>query len=135
MNQPIAIERAGDSQGELRTVSANSGSTPKSVSFTRAALLAFIWVLAVYQFSETTVDPDLWGHVAFGQQMLKTRAVERADIYSWTVNGTPFINHEYGADLILGATHKLLGGSGILLLKVVIGLLTFGLALRLGATS
>jgi hypothetical protein len=135
MKQPLAIERAGESQVEPPAVSENSGSILKSASFTRAALLAFIWVLAVYQFSETTVDPDLWGHVAFGQQMLKTRAVERADIYSWTVNGTPFINHEYGADIILGATHKLLGGSGILLLKVVIGLLTFGLALRLGTTS
>jgi len=99
------------------------------------ALLAFVWILAIYQFSETTADPDLWGHVVFGQQMLKARAIERVDMYSWTVKGQEFINHEYGADLILGGTHLLFGGHGLLLLKVLIGLLTFGLALRLGTKS
>jgi hypothetical protein len=108
-------------------------SAAKSPAVTRIALLTVIWILALYQFSETTVDPDLWGHVVFGQQMLKARALERVEAYSWTVNGQPFINHEYGADLILGGTHSLLGGSGLLLLKVAIGLLTFGLALRLGS--
>jgi hypothetical protein len=111
------------------------GFGARRAALVNTALLLFVWVLAIYQFSETTVDPDLWGHVVFGQHMLKARGVERAEIYSWTANGQPFINHEYGADLILGATHSLLGGSGPLLLKVAIGLLTFGLAWRLGTTS
>jgi hypothetical protein len=111
------------------------GFGAKRAVLARTALLVFVWALALYQFSETTVDPDLWGHVVFGQHMLKARTVERVEIYSWTVNGQPFINHEYGADLILGAAHSLLGGSGPLLLKVAIGLLTFGLALRLGMSS
>jgi len=135
MKQPIAIGRGQGSQVEQPVVSTSVDSTASRGALTRLALLAFVWILALYQFSETTVDPDLWGHVVFGQQMLKDRVVERVEIYSWTVNGQPFINHEYGADLILGATHLLLGGSGILLLKVAIGLLTFGLALRLGTKS
>src|SRR5262249_18582140 len=106
-----------------------------SAALIRIALLAFVWSLALYQFSETTVDPDLWGHVVFGEEMFKARTVERVETYSWTVNSQPFINHEYGADLILGGTHHLLGGSGPLLLKVFVGLLTFGLALRLGTKS
>jgi len=135
MKQPSAIGRAGEGQIEQPIISADSRAIAKSAALTRMALLAFVWVLAVYQFSETTVDPDLWGHVVFGQQMLKAHAVERVDLYSWTVHNQPFINHEYGADLILGGAHRLLGGSGILLLKVAIGLLTFGLALRLGMKS
>lgn len=135
MKQNPAIESATASRVESAVTSAVIGSATNSEALIRVVLLAFVWILAVYQFSETTVDPDLWGHVVFGQQMLKSRAVERADIYSWTVNGQPFINHEYGADLILGGTHVLLGGSGILLLKTAIGLLTFGLALHLGTKS
>lgn len=124
-----------DNQVEQSPAWAIFGFASKRAALMRSALLAFVWILALYQFSETTVDPDLWGHVAFGQQMLKAHAIERADIYSWTVNGQPFVNHEYGADLILGSMHLLLGGSGLLLLKVAVGLLTFGLALRLGTKS
>lgn len=118
-----------------KPASSTLGHELKAPALARVALLAFVWILALYQFSETTVDPDLWGHVAFGQQMLKAHAIERTDLYSWTVNGQPFINHEYGADLILGGTHLLLGGSGLLLLKIAIGLLTFGIVLRLGTQS
>jgi len=135
MRPSAAIQSAVESRVEQPAALAVIGFAAKRTFLLQTALLVFVWVLALYQFSETTVDPDLWGHVVFGQQMLKARAVERVEIYSWTVNGRPFINHEYGADLILGAAHSLLGGSGPLLLKVAIGLLTFGLALRLGMTS
>ena len=101
----------------------------------RLSLCVWVVMLAVYQFSENTVDPDLWGHVVFGQQMLKTGTVERTESYSWTANGQSFINHEYGADLILGGTHLLAGGTGLLLLKMGVGLLTFLLALRMGSKS
>jgi hypothetical protein len=135
MNEQTAIDRAGQRGMEQPALSAISRLLAGTGAPARIALLAFVWTLALYQFSESTVDPDLWGHVVFGQQMLKTRAVERVEIYSWTVNGQEFINHEYGADLILGGTHLLLGGTGLLLLKIAIGLLTFGLALRLGSKS
>jgi hypothetical protein len=135
VNQNSAIQSAAESRVETSAASSIVQSAASSPALTRIALLAFVWILALYQFSETTVDPDLWGHVVFGQQMLKAHEVEHVDMYSWTVSGQAFINHEYGADLILGGTHLLLGGSGLLLLKVSIGLLTFGLALRLGTKS
>ena len=94
-----------------------------------------IWVigLAIYQFSENTADPDLWGHVLFGQDYLKTGVLAKTETYSWTANGTPWINHEVLAEAALGWAHKWYGGTGILLLKIVVGLLTFFLALRMGA--
>jgi hypothetical protein len=114
-------------------------ATPKArtklVGRVRTSLCALVWVLAIYQLSETTADPDLFGHVTFGQQMLRSGAIQAAETYSWTANGQPFINHEYGADLIIGAAHLALGGSGLLLLKLAVGLLTFGVALRLGMKS
>ena len=42
--------------------------------------------------SEARLHPHLWGHVVFGQAMLKAHAIERTEIYSWTANGQPFIN-------------------------------------------
>jgi hypothetical protein len=89
--------------------------------------------LAVFQFSENTVDPDLWGHVVFGQHILHSRAIPRTDFYSWTAFGQPWINHEWVAEVILALFYTAWGGSGILLLKMVVGLAAFAVCLRLGA--
>ena len=87
--------------------------------------------LAIFQFSENTADIDLWGHVLFGQKFLHTGHLARTDPYSWTANGQPWINHEIIGEIALGLAHRALGGAGLLLLKMVVGLLTFGLALSI----
>jgi hypothetical protein len=97
----------------------------------KTCLCAAVCALAVFQFSENTADPDLWGHVTFGEQMLRTHAMTRVETYSWTARGHPWINHEWLAEIALGAAHTLLGGAGILLLKMLTGLATFALVLRL----
>jgi hypothetical protein len=96
---------------------------------------AAVLLLAVFQFSETTVDPDLWGHVVFGRQMLHSGAIPKADIYSWTANGQPWINHEWVAEIILAGFYTAWGGLGILLLKMIVGLAAFAVCLRLGAQN
>jgi hypothetical protein len=101
----------------------------------RVAFCAFVACLALYQFSENTADPDLWGHIVFGQKMLQAHAIPKTEIYSWTAAGQPWINHEWMAELALGGAHALLGGSGVLLLKVFVGLLTFALGLRVAGEN
>ncbi|MGB7767334.1 MAG: hypothetical protein WBN22_00570 [Verrucomicrobiia bacterium] len=96
---------------------------------------AAVLLLAVFQFSENTVDPDLWGHVVFGQHMLHSRSLPKVDIYSWTANGQPWINHEWLAEIILALFYTAWGGPGILLLKVLVGLAAFAVCLRLGAQN
>lgn len=96
---------------------------------------AAVLLLAVFQFSENTVDPDLWGHVVFGQHMLQSRSIPKVDIYSWTANGQPWINHEWAAEIILALFYTAWGGPGILLLKMSVGLAAFAVCLRLGAQS
>lgn len=92
----------------------------------------FVILLAIFQFSENTADVDLWGHVTFGQAMLKTHSIPQTDTYSWTAAGHKWVNHECLAEIAIGGMHALLGGEGLLLLKMAIGLLSFGMALRLG---
>lgn len=96
--------------------------------------VAVLW-LAVFQFSENTVDPDLWGHVVFGQHMLQHHSIPKVDIYSWTANGQPWVNHEWVAEIMLALFYTAWGGSGILLLKMAVGLASFAVCLRLGAQS
>jgi hypothetical protein len=131
LNTENSLERSLSSEeGNLSSIGASTLANRM-----RMGLCALVWALAVYQLSETTADPDLFGHVTFGQQMLRTGSVLMTEIYSWTAKGQPFINHENGSDLIIGAAHLAFGGTGLLLLKLGVGLLTFGLALRLGGKS
>jgi hypothetical protein len=104
--------------------------TKKSLLLQRA-FVACVICLAVFQFSENTTDIDLWGHVIFGQEFLQTGHLARTDPYSWTANGQPWINHEIIAEVALGLAHRALGGAGLLLLKMIVGLLTFGIALSI----
>ena len=96
---------------------------------------AAVLLLAVFQFSENTADLDLWGHLVYGQHMLHSGAIPKTDIYSWTAQGQPWINHEWIAEIILAIFYTAWGGPGILLLKMVVGLAAFAVCLRLGAQS
>lgn len=101
----------------------------------RISFCALVTLFAIFQFSENTADPDLWGHITFGQEMLRSGSIPKTEIYSWTARGQPWINHEVLAEIALGAAHSWLGGIGVLLLKIVVGLATFVICLRLGAAG
>lgn len=119
---------------EQKTSAASGADIVESflAKFLKIAFCTAVILLAVFQFSENTADPDLWGHVTYGQEMLRTHSIPKADIYSWTAKGAPWINHEVIAEIFLGGAHALMGGSGLLLLKMSVGLLAFALALRMG---
>src|SRR5690242_2895797 len=87
--------------------------------------------LALYQFSENTTDPDLWLHTMLGRECILSGQIEKVETRSWTARGLPFINHEVFSQIVIGGSHLLAGGSGILLLKILVGFLTVGIALRL----
>jgi hypothetical protein len=64
------------------------------------------------------VDPDLWGHLRFGLDMLRTHALARTDPYSYTAFGRPWIDQEWLAELILAAAYSLAGTAGLALLRL-----------------
>ncbi len=107
----------------------------KANNFLRRAFVACVLSLAVFQFSENTADPDLWGHVIYGSHFLQTGHLMRADPYSWTVAGHEWINHEILAEVVMALSYRALGGTGLLLLTVIIGLLTFFVALSIAVND
>jgi hypothetical protein len=114
-------------------------SRPSNAKLASRLLSGFFcaWVAALvfYNFSENTVDPDLWGHALFGQEMIASHKLDKTEPYSWTANRGPWINHEVLAEVALGASHLFLGGPGLWLLTVITGLATFFIAMRLGLQS
>jgi hypothetical protein len=126
----------GNPPAEQTNSSAPGGAAQASSA--RALELSFcllVLVLALFQLSENTADPDLWGHIVYGQEMIHHRHIPKTEIYSYTALGQPWVNHEVLAEIMLGGAHALLGGSGVLLLKTGVGFLTFIIALRLGLAN
>ena len=100
----------------------------------RAFVLCVI-CLAVFQFSENTADPDLWGHVLYGERLLQSGHLMRTDPYSWTAPGHEWINHEILAEAAMALSFRALGGTGLLLLKMTVGLATFLLAISIARSG
>ena len=64
----------------------------------------------------TVADPDLWGHVRFGLDMLSTRSLPAIDPYSFTQD-VPWVTHEWLSELAMGLAYAWAGSAGLVALK------------------
>lgn len=67
--------------------------------------------------TRTDADPDLWGHVRFGLDMLAARSLPAIDTYSFT-SDVPWINHEWLSELAMAAAYRVGGSPGLIALKL-----------------
>jgi len=89
----------------------------------KASVVILIVSAALYNFSYVTADPDLWGHIKFGQAHWESGHLARADIYSYTAYGRAWINHEWLTEMLFHLVFSLFTDTGLLVLKLVCGLL------------
>lgn len=85
-------------------------------------LILLVCSSAIYFFSFITADPDLWGHILFGKEILSSRAIPPADIYSYTAYGAEWINHEWVSEALMFYIFNTFGSPGLLVGKTLIGL-------------
>ncbi|AMY12278.1 hypothetical protein LuPra_05551 [Luteitalea pratensis] len=76
--------------------------------------------------ASTSADPDLWGHLRFGLDMLRDRALHAADPY-WYTSDRPWINHEWLSELLSGAAYQGAGTRGLSAPKVLVCVALFAL--------
>src|SRR3954465_14009218 len=81
----------------------------------------------LFWFSDSVVDPDLWGHIRFGQDILRIGSIIQADTYSYRSGGQPWINHEWLSEVIFAGTYDRGGSLGLNALKCSICLLILAL--------
>src|SRR4051812_46894642 len=81
--------------------------------------IAFLLLSVVFfRAAETYADPDIWGHVRFGLDMLETgKLVPLQDPYSYLTDGHDWIDNEWLADLIVGFLFQAFGSPALILLK------------------
>jgi hypothetical protein len=97
------------------------------------ALLATAAVIAVAWLSMfNSADPDLWGHVRYGQDVLAAGHLPRTATHTYTAPDHPWINHEILAEMALAVTADAGGRAALIALK---GALAFGVVAILAATA
>jgi len=64
-------------------------------------------------------DPDLWGHVLFGRQLLAHGSLPRDNPYSYSAPTFPWLHHEWLSEVLMGALFEKFGTAGLKLLKFV----------------
>jgi len=62
-------------------------------------------------------DPDLWGHVLFGRQLLAHGSLPRDNPYSYSAPTFPWLHHEWLSEVLMGALFDKFGTAGLKLLK------------------
>ena len=91
--------------------------------------LSLIAVVYVLTFLTNMPDFDLWARLAVGSIVFQTGHVLRHDVFSYLPTKALWIDHEWGAGVVLYGFAKLLGAHGIFLLK---GLLLYAVFLLVG---
>lgn len=113
---------------------AETGSVdPTRMTPARIAINLLLFLVAVFWFSKNQSDADLWGHVRYGDDLLRTGVVPQTDPYSYTAGNLPWYNHEILAEIILALLARI-GSPAILWWKILTGVAILGLACTLSRT-
>jgi hypothetical protein len=74
--------------------------------------------------SNRRADPDLWGHIRFGQAFIANRHLIDRDPYSYSAAGHLWRDHEWLAEVVMAAVYNAAGVVGLKLWKFVFTALT-----------
>ena len=84
-------------------------------------VLTFIVLVLVFITAHGKVaDPDIWWHLHNADYLIQHHSLPRYDMYSFTVTGHPWINHEWLSDLPYYLAWRVFGLRGIDALAVTL---------------
>jgi hypothetical protein len=79
---------------------------------------ALVLVVIAIANSMRVADPDMWGHIRYGQAVLRLRQLVLHDPYSYSVPGHLWLSHEWLTEVILAALYNHWGVFGLDLMKL-----------------
>jgi hypothetical protein len=120
MSQSLANSRVPDTGEELVEIDWVSAGAPHlvytTVSLFRYAPALLILMIVIANSGEVT-DPDLWGHLHFGQAVWASHHLARFDPYSYSAFGMPWRNHEWLTEVWMAFVYQHLDVLGLKLWK------------------
>lgn len=81
------------------------------------ALVTLIWLFSMAGGATALFsDTDTGWHIRNGERMIATGLLPHADPYSFSKPGQPWVAWEWGADVLMGAAHRVSGLDGVALM-------------------
>ncbi len=87
----------------------------------RYAVCFFLYAFSATAYSVLDAETDLWGHIQFGREIWEKGFIPSFDSYSYTVNGFPWINHEWLTEVFFYLIYKQFDSTGLLIFKLALG--------------
>src|SRR6266446_6054606 len=95
------------------------GSGPRGwlragTSFLAVLTLVMIGIQYIYSMYKPDLnDPDIWWHMRNAQYLFQHHQFPRFDMYSFTVAGHPWINHEWLSEIPYYLAYRAFGLAGV----------------------
>src|SRR4029077_12229598 len=96
-----------------------AANSPGWIYLALPSVTHLIFIVVLFSLSYSVLSARLLGdagigwHIRNGELMLRMHTVTRADPFSYTMSGRPWLAWEWLYDLIIGAIHKWLGLNGV----------------------
>ncbi len=100
------------------------------ISWQSLAIVSVVMGVAFYRFSLTVADPDLWGHIKFGETIWKAGRVAMPDPFSYLTAGRLWLDHEWLSEVVFYLIFTVAGPAGLIAMKAVLGLGLMGALYR-----
>jgi hypothetical protein len=117
---PARATRAAEPARQLMAVAPRVAGDPATARTTTSLFRyapAMVLLIVAIANAQRLTDPDLWGHLRFGQAVLASRHLVRIDPYSYTAFGRPWRNHEWLTEVLMALFYNHLGVIGLKLWK------------------
>ncbi len=91
-------------------------AAPSRVSLFRYSPALILFAIVIADARQLT-DPDLWGHVLWGRELLAHGSLPRGNPYSYSAPGYLWLRHEWLSEVLMGSIFNHFGPLGLKLLK------------------
>ena len=103
-------------QASIEQHAARIEISPRAFSLVRYAPAAVL-IAVLLADSNRHTDPDLWGHLRFGQAFIAGRHLLHRDTYSYSAAGHRWRDHEWLAEVVMAFVYNAAGVAGLKLWK------------------
>lgn len=100
------------------------GARPSAL-FLKRLLGSLIVISAVFALCRPIRGIDTWLYLAGGEYIAKFRTIPKADVFSWTVHGKSWMNHEWLFELLFYSFYRFGRIPGLIFLKSLFVLAAF----------
>jgi hypothetical protein len=107
-----------------------AGQTHSALGMAPIHVAVVIYAVLIGFNQHLLIDPDTFSHIAAGRWIWQHGHVPATDPFSFTMQGAPWVAHEWLAELTLAGIYGALGWAGVVAITAAATALTYGLLCR-----